>query len=122
MHAQSKGDVRVYKNQFLSLSSKIDSILSTIDDVVSDKQSLRYEFSTYTKLVHRLQETVEENNIEEIYNNGQSNKILLLISQGCISLDFVISSLDKFIETNDRAFIKLARDGNILTNQIKSIL
>ena len=43
-----------------------------------------------------------------------SDKSLLLVSQACSGLDFVLLAVDSYLDTGDRAFLQLARQGAAL--------
>jgi hypothetical protein len=128
IHAQDSGAAKVYRSQFLDSRVKVKSMLDTVDRLSRgtidnrDKMNLQEEMLALTKLIHRLQEEALSSNNDAVGRNQDPNKTLLLISQGCIAMDYMLSALSSYIDTNDRAFLGLARDGDNLINSVEKIL
>jgi hypothetical protein len=128
IYAQDSGAAKVYRTQFVESRIKVRSILERVDRLsrgsLDDrmKTDSQEEIFALTKLIHRLQEEAGGSNIDAMKSGHNSNKTLLLVSQGCIAMDFVLSALSSYIDTNDRAFLGMAKDGNSLINSIEKIL
>jgi|GEM_PF-4432608 len=128
IHAQDSGAAKVYRTQFLESRVKVKAMLERVDRLSRStinertKINLQEEIFALTKLIHRLQEEAASSNIDAATRGQDSNKTLLLVSQGCIAMDYVLSALNSYIDTNDRAFLGLARDGDNLINSVEKIL
>lgn len=127
-YAQDSGEVKVYRTQFIELHAKVQTVFTRAEQEVkvqSDPRSilnLRQEILALRKLVHRLDEEAGSSDVKILESGQDSNKTLLFTSQGCIALDFVLTALDNFLETQDRAFLGLAKDGEDLARTVQKIL
>jgi hypothetical protein len=79
---------------------------------------LRQEILALTKLIHRLEEESMATNLD----NARSDKTILLVSAGCRAMDFVLGAIDSYIDTDDRSFLGLARDGDALIKSVERLL
>jgi hypothetical protein len=128
VYAQDSGEVRVYRTQFLELRGKVKSVFERVERQGRDapdyklKIELSKEMFALTKLAHNLEEQTGEANLSEMKRGQDQNKTLLLIGQGCKALDFVLSALDNYVATEDRAFLSIAKDGNSLIDSVEKIL
>ena len=120
--AQNAGAAKVYKTQFIELRARTKSIFDRIEQRKESLNDLREEILPLTKLIHRLDEEAIGSDLESTKRGGEQQKTLLLVAQGCIALDFILSALSNFIDTGDRAFIGLAKDGDVLVKSIERIL
>jgi hypothetical protein len=120
--AQNVGAAKVYKTQFIELRAKVKLVFDRIEQQRGGLTDLREEILALTKLIHRLQEEAMGSDMESTKRGHESDKTLLLVSQGCIALDFVLTALSNHIDTSDRAFIGLAKDGDVLIKSIEKIL
>jgi len=84
--------------------------------------NLREEIFALGNLAHRLGVEASQSNLRIVKSEQDSNKTLLLISQGCDALNFVLTALDNFLDTQDRAFLGLAKDGEALAKTVQKIL
>ena len=50
------------------------------------------------------------------------NKDLLFIESGCEQLSFVLSVLDNYLDSEDRAFLSLAKKGDELASSVQELL
>jgi hypothetical protein len=118
------GAANVYRSQFFDLRSKVQSIVkrtepqSRGDWDYKTRTDLREEILALTKLIHRLEEESMASNIER----AKTDKTVLLVSAGCRAMDFVLGSLNSYIETDDRAFLGLSRDGDALIKSVERLL
>jgi hypothetical protein len=117
----------VFKEQLIDYVDKALVQLTKIEGrtrAYSDKE--RFDFETdnlaVVTLIHRLQETVGETNFREVRNSGRSSRDLLLISQGCIAVEFLRTSIANYVGTGDRAFLVLARDAADLVKSVRKQL
>ena len=120
--AQNAGATKVYKTQFIELRAKVKSVSDRIEQQRTGSTDLRGEILALTKLIHRLQEEAMDSDIESIKRGREPETTLLLVSQGCIALDFVLTALSNYMDTGDRAFIGLVKDGDVLIKSIEKIL
>jgi type I site-specific restriction-modification system R (restriction) subunit len=119
--AQTSGQRKVYKDNFIELHKKVNRYFqATCSD--SSQIQTREELFTLTKLVHRLEEEASKSDTELPKNDLETSKTLNLISQGCIVLDFTIQALSEYFAKKDRSFLGLAKDGNALVNNIEKLL
>jgi hypothetical protein len=88
----------------------------------SESLSLQEERLALAKLVHRLGEEAGQANIDVLKREGKSDRVLLLVSQGCEALSFTLMALDNFADTEDRTFLGLARDGEALAMSIDKLM
>ena len=124
VQAQTSGATNVYRNQFIDLRAKVQSVFQRTEqqsrraDDYKAKTNLREEILALTKLIHRLEEESLASNVE----TRKTDKTLLLVSQGCRAMDFVLGALDSYIESDDRAFLGLSRDGDVLIKTVERLL
>lgn len=127
-YAQDSGEVKVYRTQFIELHTKVQTVLARAEQQTRIKAgpqnvlNLREEVLALGKLAHRLDEEAAKSNLGTLKSGQDSNKTLLLISQECEALSFVLMALDNFLETQDRAFLGLAKDGEDLAKTVQKIL
>jgi hypothetical protein len=48
------------------------------------------------------------------------DKLLLLVGQACVAIDFLLTSTDNYVETHDRAFLQLARQAKALADSTEN--
>jgi len=114
VRAQSGGAESVYKNQLISLYAGVDSLLRNIDKVGTHRTAVINGLFATLKLVHRLGEESSQSDLDATKAGANSSKELLMVSQTCAVLDFIITSMTNYLWTSDRSFILLARQGNEL--------
>jgi hypothetical protein len=127
-HAQNSGATNVYRTQFVEMRGKVRSIFERVERELRGEPdykarvSLKEEMLALTKLIHRLDEEALRTDTESMERGRRSNKTLLLVSQGCRAMDFVLNALDNYITTEDRSFLSLARDGDSLITSVEKML
>ena len=109
--AQS-GETPIYKEQFAALVQSMDRVYSSALKVPSgtDKQELMERVFALQKSAHRLQEQAGEAENQSREAGHTIDKRLLLIEQGCMSVDLVLAATNNFLSTGDRVFVGLASD------------
>jgi hypothetical protein len=127
-YAQNDGGTNIYRTQFFEMREKVKSIYSRTELQSRSKTDykikikLQEDVLALQKLIHRLEEVALEASLESIQSRHGPNKTLLLVSQGCNALDFVLLALDRYVSTDDRSFLSLAREGNALINSVEKML
>jgi hypothetical protein len=126
--AQS-GEAAVYIDQFRTLQQKMEQIFSEVKSSglpgVNTAKSIEIQERLFalTKLVHRLGETALSANNELLRDPKKDrDKSLMLVGQGCIAIDFVLTALDNYIDTGDRAFLGFATDAKQIVLAVGKIL
>jgi hypothetical protein len=118
------GAPNVYRNQFFDLRARVQSLVKRTEPqsratwTNKTRMDLREEILALTKLIHRLEEESLASNLD----NARSDKTILLVSTGCKAMDFVLEALDSYIDTDDRSFLGLARDGDVLIKSVERLL
>lgn len=110
---------RVYQSQYINLRMKAVSLMERARESQGNSSELQEERLALAKLVHRLQEEAMQDNGQLLARGQPSDKSLLLVSQACAALDFTLLSVDSYIETGDRSFLQLAREGVALMDSIE---
>ncbi len=127
-HAQVNGETKVYKTEFIELDGKVQAMSARVQQDAEKKLdpettlNLREEIFALVKLTTSLRDEANRTNLDILKRGENSNKTLLLISQGCEGLSFVMTALDNFLDTQDRAFLGFAKDGQELVGSIRKIL
>ena len=126
--AQPGSEARVYVDQFTNLSNSGKQMLVEVVDSQpqwakspSERLALSKRLWALITLIHRLEETASEANIESFKQSRIRDKKLMLVTQGCDGLAFMLRALDFYVETEDRAFLGFARDGAELVARIKNV-
>jgi hypothetical protein len=122
LQAQITGANKIYTSQFSDLRSKVTTIFNRVIYQGDKKMTTKEEILTLTKLIYRLHDEVGRSNIDALKKGLPLSKILLLIGQGCQAMDFVLSALDNYIDTEDRSFIALAKSGDDLIKSIEKLI
>ena len=104
---QPSASARVYQSRYRELKSKAIDLMERARGCQEKGPALLQEALAITKLVHRLQEEATR----EANERAPRDKSLLLVSQACEALDFTLLVVDSFIDTHDRSFLQLARQG-----------
>jgi len=105
---QLSPSAKVYRSQYGELKTKAVSLLDRAKDSRPNNLALQEEGLAFAKLVHRLQEEAMRDNLDRTRRGQPSDKTLLLVAQACGALDFMLTAIDNYIDTGDRAFIQLA--------------
>jgi len=121
---------KVYRQQLLGLESQVRALVPRVDSAMANNDAkslesriaLQEEILATQKLLHRLEETVMESNLDVLKSEARNDKDLLLISQCCMALDFSIQAEDNYISTQDRSFRGIAVDGLKLVDTIKKLM
>lgn len=106
----------VYRSQYVELKAKAVGLIERTANSRQNAPALRNERLALLKLIHRLQEVAMSDNATRGKSGQPSDKTLLLVSQGCSGLDFLLLALDSYLDTGDRAFLGLARESITLLN------
>jgi hypothetical protein len=128
VYAQEAEQMKLYRTQFLELRSQAKSLLEQVDKIGKGKNDekakldLQKDMFGLTKMAHHLEDQVTDANLAGLKGGQEDNKTLLLISQGCKALDFVLNALDYFVSTDDKAFLALAKEGEGLIVSIEKAL
>lgn len=115
VYGQGLGEAKVYKTQFIELHAKVQTIFARIEEQSSAKsdpqntQRFREELLALQTLVHRLSEASARSNMSILESGRDSNKTLLLVTQGCEGLSFVFVALDNYLESKEEPFLALRR-------------
>jgi hypothetical protein len=118
----------LYRDQFVALHDKVQSVANTANSAAgsgvarNDQAEIIEELLALQRLVHRLGEQAAETNLDGRHQGRAQDKRLLLVSQGCEGLSFVIAALQNFMYTNDQVFMGFARDGNNVVASIRKVL
>ena len=110
--AQSS-ETPIYRKQFADLVHSTDEeYAAALQSPASreDRQDLNSRLFALEKTAHRLQETVEEANYQALTNHKDNDKSLLLIGQGCVSIDAVLTAMSNYLNTDDRTFLAIAAE------------
>lgn len=116
----------MYADQLLRLSETTDQMLAEIVGSESHwaesraaRHALEERLLALVKLVHRLDETAGETQVALLEKGQRPDKKFNLVGQGCLALDFVLRALDNYVDTDDRVFLGLARNGAELVGSIR---
>jgi hypothetical protein len=127
LSAQS-GASDVYIEQFRGLADKSEQFAVEVSQVVPGKLSLRERTawgdrqSALMNLVSGLEMTAMRETMDLLKSGHDKDKALLLVIQGCRAVEFVLTSADDYISTDDRSFLALANDGRSIVASIKKSL
>jgi hypothetical protein len=124
---RAHGGSTVFKEQLLDYADKAAAVLAKVagrKQAYAAKEAVDFATDNLAAitLIHRLQETVAETNVHEIQRSGKPDRELLLVSQGCIAVEFLRNSIANYGATGDRAFITLASDGAVLVRSVRKQL
>jgi len=123
--AQTAGAAGVFRAQLIDLHAKTILILERVEKAGPQgvtRQSTQEEIFALVRLVHRLEEEAGAANLQFIQRGQPSNKTLLLVQQAAKAVDGMLSSLDSYLESDDRAFLGFARDNNALAWSIRKVM
>jgi hypothetical protein len=111
----ASGTAKVFGEQLLDLHRKVKTLLDQAEQPgrTQEAEALAEEVLATTSLVHRLSEEALKANLD-VLHAGHSDRSLLLVSQASDALSFTLLALHNFIDTGDRLFLSLARDGEVL--------
>jgi hypothetical protein len=73
-----------------------------------DRYDLEDQLFAVQKTAHRLQEQAGEAENESRKAGHKTDKSLMLIEQGCMSVDIVLAAASRFLVTDDRTFVGIA--------------
>jgi hypothetical protein len=99
----------VYRSQYKDFRAKATSLLERSRAQRSNRNALQEEGFALTKLVHRLSEEADRDNVDRARRGQPADKSLLLVSQACGALDFMLNAINNYNDTGDLAFVQLAR-------------
>jgi len=122
--AQSQ-ETPVYVEQFANLQSgmkKIYSECSQNPTTAEERLSLSDRLFALTKIVHRLEEQVQEADLQSRQQGHAIDKRLRLIEQGSHEVDSVLKALGNYLDTDDRVFWGLAVDFRKTIDTIMKVL
>src|SRR5262245_7189820 len=94
---------KVYVTEYSQLRDRSMDLFSRAQAATVKVSELREERLALIMLIHRLQEA-------SIATPTQDSS-LRLVNQGCEGLDFSLLALDQYLETKDRAFLALGKQG-----------
>lgn len=124
---QTTRSSNVLRSQLDHLAQQSDSLLDRVGALEpsrmnsEERLALDDEILTLQTLVHRLQETAMKRAITG-RQADVADRRLLLVGQACQALDFLLLGLSSYVETSDRAFLALARDGRSLRSSVERSL
>jgi hypothetical protein len=112
----ASGTAKVFGEQLLDLHRKVKTLLDRAEQPgrTQEAEALAEEVLATTSLVHRLSEEAMKANLDVLHGGIHSDRSLLLVSQASEALNFTLLALHNFINTGDRLFLSLARDGEVL--------
>jgi len=61
-------------------------------------------------------------NLSRLKKAKTADKDLLLVQNGCQSLDLALSAFDSYLDTSDREFLGIARDAEVMARNIRRAL
>ena len=108
IHAQDLGAAKIYRNQFLESRINVNSMLERVSSLrveTLDNQTeinLQEEIFSLTKLIHNLGEEALRSNNDSLRRKKIQSKTMLLINQGCIAMDYVLSALSSYIDVKNQ--------------------
>jgi hypothetical protein len=123
--AQDSGSESVFRSQLIELHGKAIAILDRVEKMgprESSRQDIRDEVFALVRLIHRLDEEAGATNLQLVRRNQPSSKTLLLVQQAAKAVDGMLSALDNYIESQDRAFLGFAKDNNALVWSVRKVL
>jgi|SRR5579864_4612342 hypothetical protein len=139
--AQDSGTAKVFREQFAQLHKRTTDVMTRAEQTVrdgtaqtADGSELRHEILALTSLVHNLDEDAQRSYLNALTASRDAlkeggtrrtenpNKDVLFVEMGSEQLAFVLGALDNFLETEDKAFLGFAKQGNDLTSSIEKLL
>jgi hypothetical protein len=125
--SRAHGGTNVFQEQLIDHAEKALALLTQVESrrrpySAKEQTDLATDNLATVTLIHRLQETVGEANVRELKNSGKPDRDLLLVSQGCIAVEFLRTSISNYLETGDPAFVGLARDAAVLVKSVRKQL
>ncbi len=105
----------VYKKQFVELVASLNSVY--VESLAQDRKTgstldLDSRMFALMKTAHRLQEQAGQTNVESMKAGRSKDRTLMLVEQGCISVDGVLNALSSYINTQDKDFLAVAANFN----------
>jgi hypothetical protein len=110
---------KIFREQYMQLREQAESFMTRAQDSRQQATRLREEGLAIVKLIHRLQEEAMQANAERNQHGATTDKLLLFIAQACGALDFALAAISNYIDTGDRSFISLARQGFTLAQAVE---
>lgn len=109
--AQS-GETPIYKEQFAALVQSVDRVYGAAlkEPSKAERLSLEEQVFALQKTAHRLQEQAGEAENQSRALGREPDRRLLLIEQGCMSIDLILAATNSFLSTGDRIFVGFATD------------
>jgi hypothetical protein len=123
--AQTGGAEAVFRNQLVDLHSKAVATLDRIEKAGPrgvPRQPTRDEIFALVRLLHRLEEEAATTNLQFMQRGQPSNKTLLMVQQAAKAIDGMLTALDNYVESEDRAFLGFARDNNALAWSVRKVM
>ena len=110
----------VYVTQYLGLHEQAEDLMKNSEQspVLMREEKI---FATI-KLLHKLEESVQEENLSRLKKAKTADKDLLLVQNGCQSLDLALSAFDSYLDTSDREFLCIARDAEVMARNIRRVM
>lgn len=141
LFSQDSGTAKVYLEQFAQLHKRTADLMARAEQTVRDGTAqaaqgseLRHEILALTSLVHNLDEDAQRSYLNALKASRDAlkeggtkrtqspNKDVLFVETGSEQLSLVLGALDNFLETEDKAFLSLAKQGNDLASSIEKLL
>jgi hypothetical protein len=128
VYAQRPAAAKAYKLQFFELSAKVKSVSKRIEQQAGnvtnpqDEIGIRTDTLELFKAVHELQRKAMQSYMDGVQSGQSPDKALLLVNQGCLSLDFIIQAINSNIYTHDQTFLELVKEGGRLLDSIEKRL
>jgi hypothetical protein len=116
---------------YLERLSKLKTIVDRTTDQITTKASVmkvedvvnaRGKLLAMEKEAHQLQEQSGRSNLTLLQGGKPQDKRLMLIGQGCMSLDAILEALDEYLSTDDRVFLVLLSDYRRSMTTVEKVL
>jgi len=117
--AQEAPSAKIFREQYTRLREQADSFVGRVQASRQQAARLREEGLAITALVHRLEEEAMRVDNERVTRGATPDRLLLYVSQACSALDFALSAASRYIDTGDRSFVSLARQGFSLAQAVE---
>jgi hypothetical protein len=105
-----------------SVSKRIEQQAAKNVTNPQDEVGIRTETLELFKAVHELQRKAMQSYMDGVQSGKSPDKALLLVNQGCLSLDFIIQAINSNIYTHDQTFLELVKEGGRLLDSIEKRL
>lgn len=105
----------VHKKQFVELVASMNSVYVESlaqEPKTGSKLDLESRIFALIKTAHRLQEQAEQADLDSMKAGRSKDKTLMLVEQGCISVDGVLNALSSYMNTHDKDFLAVAANFN----------